>query len=143
MTELAAACRPATELELSFSIPITLPLYNVMLRMHWARQRALQRQVIMLCRQALGPPPWPRFDRCRVTITRYSMGTPDRDGLQGSAKFALDALCAPGKPDKRGRVRHRGGLGVLVDDGPAHVVQLDVIAARGRHRTDVLIEVAE
>jgi len=47
----------------------------------------------------------PYLDRARVTITRYSTGQPDYDGLVGSMKGVVDSLKAR----------------VIADDDPAHL----------------------
>lgn len=46
--------------------------------------------------------------KAKVTLTRYSSGTPDFDGLVGSFKHVLDALV---------------GAGLLIDDNPKVIGQ--------------------
>jgi hypothetical protein len=119
-----------------FSIPMTMPTPNTLLRMHWAKRRRLQRRVSELVWCALRQAGIGRadpIDRCRMSLTRYSRRRCDVDALGGTAKLLLDVLQPPSR-------RHPEGLGVIVDDSPDCVIEFHVEHACGAHRTDVLIE---
>ena len=76
---------------ISFTLPRPIPLLNELLRMHWSKRRLYQRslsaEIAALIPQALSRPP---LQRATVTITRYSVGAPDQDGL--TPKSLLDCL---------------------------------------------------
>ena len=60
-------------------------------------------------------PPVP-FQRARLRIERYSIRTPDYDGMVGGYKSLIDCLL-PYHPKRRPY-----GLGVIADDNPAVLV---------------------
>lgn len=64
----------------------------------------------------------PPMLRAAVAIARYSMGSPDHDGVTGGMKPLLDCLVMPS-------VSHPNGLGVILDDRPACLV---LVVASGR-----------
>ncbi|MDL2169578.1 hypothetical protein [Asaia sp. HumB] len=90
-------------------------------------------------------PPEP-FSKAHVVIERYSVGSPDNDGLQGGAKFLIDSLTTPRllnqkKADAKRVVRNKRGLGFIVDDAPQHA-KIEVIGIkckRAEQRTVVTI----
>jgi hypothetical protein len=125
--------------EYHFSIPMTLPTLNVMLRMHWSKRRRLQQTVSWEIMRALrlgGWNPSRPLNRCDVEIVRHSRREPDRDGLASTAKLILDALQPASKT-------HPCGLGVIREDDSTCIRHLDVRHAtsvgRKVERTDIII----
>lgn len=106
-------------------------------RMHWSKRRKFQQALAWEVRILLkGRIPAAPLRRARMTITRYSRGVPDHDGLVGGCKPLLDVL----QPQSR---RHKVGLGVIVDDAPGCLTVTYVSAkpARGEApRTEITIE---
>lgn len=122
-----------------FTIPLTLPTRNVLDRMHWAERGRLRKLISAEVFAAVHPHrnyAADPFDLCNVTITRYSPKEPDKDGLVGSVKGLLDVL----QPVS---ARHPNGLGLIADDSSACILNLDVRHAKGKDRTDVVIEQVE
>ena len=121
-----------------FTLQRPFVLLNPMLRMHWARRRAYA--AALSAEIAAATPNLPAgakpMQRARVTVTRYSLGEPDHDGLVGGAKWLVDSLLVRSE-------RHPNGLGFLADDSPAHldlIVRSEVVTKRRDQRTTVLIE---
>ena len=120
---------------ITFTLPRAIPLLNELLRMHWSMRRKYQQslsaEIAQLISHALGRTP---LERATVTITRYSVGTPDHDGC--TPKSLLDCLLVRS-------ATHPAGLGLLIDDSPAHLtlrVIPVVCATRKEQRTEVKIE---
>ncbi len=118
----------------------------------WDNQKMSGFMAMYRFRRAFTPSPDAKvqdFLRARVEITRHSPGSPDYDGLVGSAKLLLDLLTTPYErksrdplakvPPKPGNPL---GLGFVVDDGPRHIQQFHaaVVCARDVARTVVRIE---
>jgi hypothetical protein len=110
---------------------------NELLRMHWSdRTRyaaGLSAHIALLTRHI--PPGTPML-RARLTVTRYGMRLPDKDGLYGGAKPLIDALLVISE-------RHPHGLGFIADDGPEFldlIVSSELAKKRAAVRTHVLIE---
>ena len=112
----------------TFVLPRILPLLNVRDRTHWAKRRREKQDLAWEIASVIGPRPKTPIKRARVTIERWSTGTPDTDGVWGSAKALVDVLCAPSRT-------HPCGLGVIVDDHPG-VCELRVHARKAAHRED-------
>lgn len=107
------------------------PLLNVTLRQHWSRRLRGTRALAWLIRAAVhGAPPARPLPRAAVEIVRWSIGTPDQDGLVGGCKSLLDCL-QPMDPKRRPY-----GLGFIEADDPAHL-QLEVRAAKARTRAEI------
>jgi len=122
---------------IAFTIPRAFVPLNVLLGMHWrARKRyagGLSAEVAGLIR---GSPSREPMLKARVTITRYGMKVPDRDGLYGGAKPLIDLLLVYSDT-------HPHGLGLITDDDPAHldlIVNAEKAPKRAEVRTHVLIE---
>jgi hypothetical protein len=110
---------------------------NELLRMHWSgRTRyaaSLSADIALLTRNLPSGAP---MLRARLTITRYGMRLPDKDGLYGGAKPLIDALLVRSE-------QHPHGLGFIVDDGPEFldlIVSSELAEKRAAVRTYVLIE---
>ena len=76
------------------------------------------------------------MNRARVTIERWSIGTPDMDGLVGGTKDLIDALLPVSKT-------HPCGLGIIHDDAPAHmdlIVRGVRVSKRSEQCTVVVVE---
>lgn len=128
--------------KITFTLPEQFPLLNVQQRRHFRTRGKMKistaRQIIALLGAERPAEP---FQKARVTVTRYSSGSPDRDGLYGGVKDLLDCLTTP-SPQANGKVRNKYGIGLIVDDSPAHI-ELDVRAERCRRaeqRTEVVVE---
>lgn len=125
-----------------FTLDEPTPLLNTVLRKHFRQRasakRSLARQIVAL----LGPDrPSEPMQKARVTITRYSCGQPDLDGVYGGAKDCLDVFTTPA-PMANGKVRNKFGIGLIVDDSPKHI-DLNVESVkckRYEQRTEVVIE---
>jgi len=111
---------------ISFTLARPLPLLNVQLRTHWAKRRKAQIALAWEVVDAAQPLPEKPMTKARVTVERYSIGTPDTDNL--CVKHLLDVLCPQSK-------RHPVGLGVIVDDSPA-CCELHVKAVKVSKRAD-------
>ncbi|MXV35948.1 hypothetical protein GS535_05175 [Saccharibacter sp. EH611] len=83
-------------------------------------KKAMRGQIIA----SLGGPqalPKEPFQQAHIRIERWSVGTPDYDNLSGGgAKQLIDCLTTP-RLLARGHVRNKYGLGIIVDDSPAHI----------------------
>ena len=111
---------------IELAIPEPTPLLNAWQRLHWAQRRKVAAHWALLVLAALGPQrPAAPLERVRIEVVRHSPRAPDLDGLYGGLKPLLDAL-VPRSP------RHPHGLGVIADDGPAHLVELVARAAPAR-----------
>jgi hypothetical protein len=113
---------------IEFTLSRPTPLLNRSLRIHWAqrskRQRALMVEIASLLPRGFNQ----RFERAEVTITRYSVGVPDYDGMVGGAKSLIDCL-------------HR--LGIIRNDDPEHMATPKITsvrcATRAEQRTEVRV----
>lgn len=104
---------------------ITIPersiLLNQLLKMHWREKVRHRNAIAWQMRAALPPaikgrPPINTFD---LHVMRFgyhrARQLPDLDGLKGGLKYYIDTLCEQ-------RVNNPYGLGVVVDDGPDHML---------------------
>lgn len=126
----------------SFTLPEPTPLLNVLMRKHYrVRSQNKRRTAAFIAGEIAGKMPAKPFEKARVTITRYSSGTPDDDGLKGGVKDLLDCLTTP-KLLAGGKVKNKFGVGLIVDDSPAHCLLgvSGVKCKRADQRTEVLIE---
>lgn len=122
---------------LAFAIPLALPTVNVLLRMHWAKRRKLQKRVQQECWAALLDAGHYRrtrspMARCAITVQRHSQREPDPDAMHSTAKMLLDVL----QPTS---AKHPLGLGVIAEDSSGCIASLQVFHCRGRGRTEVEI----
>lgn len=131
---------------ISFSLDKPVMLLNRTKRMHHhaiARyRRALAWEIKVTAGRSIPPEP---FEAARVTITRYSRGVPDMDGLAGGCKELLDCLTTPvplNSKDSKVRIRNPLGLGFIRDDSPRYCFFQPVSCVCRVHeeRTDILIE---
>lgn len=126
----------------AFTLPEPTPLLNVLMRKHYRVRSQNKRRTaaFIVCEIAGKKPPVP-FKKARVTITRYSRGVPDDDGLKGGVKDLLDCLTTP-KLLAGGKIKNKFGVGLIVDDSPAHclLVVSGVKCKRAEQRTEVLVE---
>lgn len=131
---------------ISFSLEKPVKLLNRTKRMHFqalARyQRALAWEIKITAGSSIPPQP---FEAARVTVTRYSRGVPDMDGLAGGCKELLDCLTTPmplRSGDGKTRMRNPLGLGFIRDDSTRYCIFQPVSCVCRAHeeRTDVLIE---
>jgi hypothetical protein len=125
---------------ITFRIPVVTPLLNEVEHMHhFGRAKLLARFAWHVRVATAGRRPAAPLQRARVTIERCSVGTPDRDNLVGGVKRLVDVLLTPlpqvMKRTGKLRVRHKHGLGFLVDDAPTHL-DLEVKATRVAHKAD-------
>ena len=102
---------------LAFVLLRPTPLLNVTLRQHWSARRRTCVALAWEIKVALGVrrPPAP-FPRARLRIERYSIRTPDYDGMVGGYKALIDCLL-PYHPKRRPY-----GLDVIADDNPGVLV---------------------
>ena len=127
----------ATHRTVKFTLNFLTPLLNTTSRQHFHKRTAARRSLAWDIRVAIGRgfrPPEP-FVRARVTIRRYSIGTPDPDGFAGGLKALLDCL-------QPASARHPTGLGFILDDAPSCMVpEFAAIrcATRAEQRTEVVI----
>ncbi len=113
--------------EISIRLPFLLPTRNVQDRMHFHQKRALKDDII---REFLAAGVLPSAARApmafaEVTVWRHSTREPDIDGLYGSLKQILDVIQPVGDLRKvGGKLRHAnlGGLGIIANDSPSHLV---------------------
>lgn len=114
----------STLTEIAFTLSKPTPLLNVTQRQHWKERRrghaAMSAEIARLVPHLPGRRP---FERAVLTITRYSVRTPDEDGFRGGAKGFTDCLLVRS-------ARHPNGLGFIVDDAPNHLTT---------HATSVLV----
>lgn len=133
--------------EITFTLPDPFPLLNHSIGQSrfalTGMRRKMARSVAMASAGQRLPEP---FSKAHVIIERYSVGTPDNDGLQGGAKFLIDSLTTPRlldqkKPNARRVVRNKRGLGFIVDDAPqyAEIEVIGVKCKRDEQRTVVTI----
>jgi len=117
-----------------FDIAERSPLQNEWQRMHWRRRGRVCRVWATLLFAAHPKLPRTPIARCAITIERFSTQAPDRDGRYGGVKPILDAL----QPASR---THPYGLGFIVDDSDACVIDLKVNHIQSREkRTRITIE---
>ncbi|GAA5442626.1 hypothetical protein Misp06_00800 [Microbulbifer sp. NBRC 101763] len=124
---------------IEFTIPLATPSNNQLLRMHWAKRRALKKQLALevtsaLVRSGQRRPNEP-LARVYLEIERGSFGELDEDNLQGGTKPLVDVL------EKVSRTNPHG-LGLIDNDSNRCVVQRKVTQApakRGQGFTRVLI----
>lgn len=120
-----------------FSIPYALKLPNTTNGRHWIAAHGYRKRLGEMVAEAVKP--WAGHQpvgRARVTITRYSIGTPDPDAIGAACKPLIDLLLVKSKV-------HPHSFGLLVDDSPAHIEFVPVavkVATRKEQRTHVRIE---
>jgi len=80
--------------EWTLIIPVPSPLKNEIAHLHWSALRKLKRDWYYRIRSAMGTVEIPKATGYRsVTITRYSVGSPDPDGIiYGAAACIVDNL---------------------------------------------------
>ena len=125
-----------------FTLPEPTPLLNVLMRKHYrVRSQNKRRTAAAIAAEIAGKKPPGPFLKARVTITRYSCGVPDDDGLKGGVKDLLDCLTTP-KLLAGGKIKNKFGVGLIVDDSPQHclLVVNGVKCKRAEQRTEVLVE---
>ncbi|MXV43488.1 hypothetical protein GS501_00130 [Saccharibacter sp. 17.LH.SD] len=109
---------------ISFTLPTPYPLLNKTLRMHHRALTRLKKSLRANIVAAIGGPqniPSKPFPYAHIRIERWSVGTPDKDNLEGGgAKQLIDCLTTPVIQARR-HVRNKYGLGIIVDDSPAHI----------------------
>ena len=123
---------------LSFILPFATESLNKRDRKHWAVKRSDKTRLANEVRVGIGGPryfPHPPFARARIVVERCSAGQLDPDNLAASCKGLLDVLCLPSRT-------HPTGLGIIVDDSPAHIelVLRQSPAPRGSASTIVTVE---
>lgn len=113
---------------IKFTLSKPTPRLNPYLRLHWSKRKKLQlaiaNEIAVLVPYAARRQP---IEHAIVTITRYSVGEPDYDGLVGGMKPLIDCL-------------HR--LGIIVNDDPKHLtLKASSVrcATRKEQRTEVVI----
>ena len=133
---------------ITFALHAPFPLLNKQLRMHYRTRKNRQRQLMHeIAEQTRGRRPVQPVPFALIRVERYSVGTPDLDGLYGGVKALLDCLTTPRATKPRtvfgkASVRNPMGLSFVVDDDPAHIL-LEVVhvkATRALQRTVVTIE---
>lgn len=122
---------------IQFTLPRPSPLLNRALRTHWqARRRKLRTLAWEVKCLLTGRLPASPFMRAKLRIERYSIGTPDFDGVVGGCKPLIDCLLVASKV-------HPCSLGIIADDGPEHL-KLEVVpvkvATKAEQKTIVIIE---
>lgn len=132
---------------ITFTLPQPYALPNTYLgrnRFALANHRKKTRRIVWFEARDLVPPS--PFQRARIEIERWSVGTPDQDNLTAGAKALIDCLTTPvelkiNKPGATPRIRNKNGLGFVVDDGPAHaeIVCRSVKCSRSEQKTVVKI----
>jgi len=133
--------------EITFTLGDPFPLLNHSIgqsRFALTGMRRKMARSVAMASSGLRPPE--PFSKAHVIIERYSVGSPDNDGLQGGAKFLIDSLTTPRllnqkKENARRVVRNKRGLGFIVDDAPQYA-RIDVIGIkckRAEQRTVVTI----
>ncbi|CAH2606211.1 conserved protein of unknown function (plasmid) [Rhodovastum atsumiense] len=123
------------------------PSLNVAMRRHWATRGEKKCSLAgRIALQLIGKRPAKPFARARLTIERYSTGSPDEENLWGGTKDLVDCLLEPGVPyfaNGKPIVRHPNGLGIIADDAP-QVLQRKLVPVRvrrgGDQKTVLLIE---
>jgi hypothetical protein len=137
MAGLSGVSLKPPPLLIQFEIPHAMRLPNVSNGKHWSAGVAYRKMLLGLVEPAVkawaGHHP---IERARVTITRYSVGTPDIDGAWGSVKPLVDLLLGKSKT-------HPHSLGVIRDDSQDHIalaVFVEKVAHRDQQKTSVRIE---
>lgn len=120
-----------------FTLSAPTKTLNQILRMHWRDRQHYQQQLSgEIGRLTMAQPVRIPFEKCRVTITRYSLKVPDADNLWASAKPLVDCLLVHS-------ATHPQGLGFCRDDSPDHmqmIVKSALVKRSAEQRTHVLIE---
>lgn len=123
---------------IEITIPYRLLLLGQLQRMHFAQRTREQRLIAWLVKSALlqqGIRVERPYEKARVTVRRYSTQEPDEENLSASCKLLMDVLQPLSK-------RHPCGLGIILNDSPAHLERdvRHVHCGRGLHQTDITIE---
>lgn len=121
--------------EITFTLSDPFPLLNHSIgqsRFVLTNMRRKMARSVAMASASLRPPE--PFSKAHVVIERYSMGSPDNDGLQGGAKFLIDSLTTPRllnvrTEGARQRTKNKRGLGFIIDDAPQYA-KIDVIGIR-------------
>lgn len=119
-------------LRYDLTLPFRTPTLNQLLRMHWRVRVKMLMKIAWEIKIAATPPPAP-IVMAKVTIHRYTSGTPDPDGLGSVAKGILDVLQPCSK-------RHPLGLGFIAGDDPAHLELVVLTVKSAAKATRVIIE---
>ncbi|RUT26918.1 hypothetical protein C0V97_03650 [Asaia sp. W19] len=133
--------------EITFTLPAPFPLLNHSIGQSrftlTGMRRKMARSVAMASAGLRPPEP---FSKAHVVIERYSVGSPDNDGLQGGAKFLIDSLTTPRRLNvrtegARPRTKNKRGLGFIIDDAPqyAEIEVIGIKCKRAEQRTVVTI----
>lgn len=122
---------------IDFSIPYALKLPNTTNGRHWIAAHGYRKRLGEMVAEAVKP--WQGhapMERAKVTITRWSVGIADQDGVVASVKPLIDLLLVRSKV-------HPHSFGLITDDDPKHI-ELVVTGAkatsRKEQRTHIMIE---
>ena len=91
--------------------------------------------------QLAGQIPAVPFQRARITVERHSIGELDEDNSWSGLKWLLDVLQPPKSLGKA--IRHKFGLSLIADDGPAYLTTKICpvrVGRRTEQKTTVIIE---
>lgn len=120
--------------EYSFSIPYVLPSINEQQRMHWAGRARIKQRCLEYLMEARSlarkeKRAWPKDLReFALRLERWSVRDLDEDNLVASHKSLIDAM------------KRDGGLGLILDDSPKHMLVLKVTQSRtNKARTRTVI----
>ena len=120
-----------------FDLTTPVRSLNKLLRMHWAVRREYRRGLSTeIARQVMTATARLPFVQANVIVTRYAIQELDTDNLYGGCKDVVDCLLIRSET-------HPFGLGIIVDDAPAHMT-LEAhsvrVGTRREQRTHVRIE---
>lgn len=122
---------------IEFSIPHALKLPNQTNGQFWPAGHAYRKRLLPMVAEAVKP--WAGhacMERARLTVMRYSVGTPDPGAVPAAVKPLVDLLLVQSKT-------HPHSLGLIRDDSPAHIELIAVgvkVSHRNEQRTVVRIE---
>jgi hypothetical protein len=124
----------ARVLECWFPLP---PTVNDLERMHHRETTRLRQAAEMRWRE-VKPRGWAPMERFRVEVVLYCERLCDFFELAYRAKRHIDAACLKGK-------RGAGGAGVVVDDGPRHLVPTlpSQMLCEGEQKPGMIIRLTE
>ncbi|WP_230880594.1 hypothetical protein [Bombella sp. ESL0385] len=135
---------------ITFTLPRPTPSLNTTLykdKFGASREKERLRNVVWFeVRDKIPPSP---FQFARVEIERWSVGTPDKDNLNGGVKALLDCLTTPvplqvRTPGAKQRIRNKYGLGLIVDDAPEYAdVIVRPVKCRRRAEQKTVVTITE
>jgi len=131
MSDPTAPPLPEKRRSVVFELRGTTPTLNEIRGMHfheYAKRREAMAWQVRAALNAVGYFAQEPMQRAAVAIARYSVGSPDADGVAGGIKPLLDSLVMPS-------ASHPNGLGVILDDRPACLV-LTVTSERAASLAD-------